>query len=101
MNVQGGEPEAIDSGVVGSRTYAFVGAERNSGLFVYDITDPANSQVLQYVARRAFTEDATEEVPGADLGPEYIQFVSAAESPMGVAFIIVSNEVCYPTTVSA
>lgn len=92
--MQGPEPEAIDAGVVGGATYAFVGLERNSGLVVFDVSSPREARLLQYVARRNFAEDAEEEeLPGADLGPEYVVFVAEEDSPIDAPIVIVSNEV--------
>ena len=92
--VQGPEPEAIDTGVVGGATYAFVGLERNSGIVVYDVSNPRSARLLQYVVRRNFAEDAeADEVAGADLGPEYVTFVAEEDSPIDAPIVIVSNEV--------
>ena len=45
LQMQGPEPEAIDTGVVGHKTYAFIGLERNSGIFVYDISQTGHSKL--------------------------------------------------------
>ncbi|HFG8782290.1 TPA: hypothetical protein ACGIZR_001824 [Corynebacterium striatum] len=54
---KGPEPEALAIGKVGDKTYAFVGAERLGGIFVYDVTDPANAKFTTYVNNRDFSTD--------------------------------------------
>ena len=94
--VQGPEPEAITTGVIDGKTYAFVGLERNSGIVVYDVSSPAQSRLVQYVAHRHFLEDGeADAAQGADLGPEYVVFVPAEDSPIANTPLLIStNEVC-------
>ncbi len=40
---KGPEPENVVTGVIGDRTYAFIGLERVGGIMVYDVTNPANA----------------------------------------------------------
>jgi DNA-binding beta-propeller fold protein YncE len=106
-DAKGPEPEAIDVGQVGNSWYAFVGAERMGGIFVYDITQPHNPTFVQYVNNRdlSIEQDSTEAAENdtienqADYAPEGIDFVSAADSPTGVPLIIVGNEVSGTTAV--
>jgi len=88
---KGPEPEALTLGRIGNKTFAFVGMERDSGLFVYDITDPTAPKFLQYLNLRDFT--ATDMALAGDLGPEGLAFVPAAESPNGEPLLLVANEV--------
>ena len=53
---------------VGGRTYAFIGLERQSGVMVYDVTDPANASFESYVPPLAGS--------AADLGPEVLKFIA-------------------------
>uniref|UniRef100_UPI002803B173 choice-of-anchor I family protein n=1 Tax=uncultured Corynebacterium sp. TaxID=159447 RepID=UPI002803B173 len=94
---KGPEPEALTIGTVGDRTYAFIGAERVGGIFVYDVTDPANSSFVTYVNNRDFSTD--ESAAAGDLGPEGFTFVDKADSPNGEYLLIVGNEVSGTTTV--
>ncbi|TDF34902.1 collagen-like protein [Alteromonadaceae bacterium M269] len=87
---RGPEPEALAVGAVGDRTFAFIGAERMSGIFVYDVTNPFNVQFVDYVINRDTTEGAA---PQGDLGPEGMAFVSATDSPTPNALLVVGNEV--------
>lgn len=95
---KGAEPEALAVGEVDGRTYAFVGLERSGGIMMYDITDPANAFMVDYVNTTTFetvTNDAGDEFQAArgDISPEGIAFVPADKSPTGTAVIAVSYEV--------
>ena len=94
---KGPEPEALVVGTVGERTYAFIGAERVGGIFVYDVTDPANASFVTYVNNRDFSTD--EYADAGDLGPEGFAFVDKKDSPNGEYLLIVGNEVSGTTTV--
>jgi hypothetical protein len=87
---KGPEPEALTVGKVGDKTYAFIGLERMGGIFVYDVTNPYDTQFVDYVINRDLTE-------GGDLmgdnGPEGMAFVNATDSPTGNALVIIGNEV--------
>lgn len=101
---KGPEPETVEIGVIGEKTYAFVGLERISGVMVFDITDPHDVSIATYASNRdfsvAYDEENLENVADAgDLGPEGIDFVSADESPSGKPLLIVGNEVSGTTTI--
>jgi hypothetical protein len=114
---KGGEPEAIDVGIIEGRTYAFIAQERSGDLFVYDITNPFQATFSSHYINRDFSADfelddeladpcdTTEgmdctEVPLAgDLGPESIKFVPAADSPNGNPLLLIGNEVSGSVTV--
>ena len=82
---KGPEPEGITIGTVNGRIYAFVGLERQSGVIVYDVTDPANAAYVSYVPP----------LPGAttDLGPEVLTFIAADRNPTGTPLLVNANEV--------
>ncbi|MDO6568342.1 choice-of-anchor I family protein [Alteromonas sp. 1_MG-2023] len=96
---KGPEPEALTVGVIGDRTYAFVGTERMGGIFVYDVTNPYDVQFADYIINRDLTEglEATDVI--GDLAPESLVFVSADESASGVPLLLVGNEVSGTVTV--
>lgn len=76
------EPEGVTIGTVGGRTLAFVGLERGGGgVMVYDVTDPSSVSFVQYLRN------------SGDESPEGMLFVSAADSPTGRDFLVVSHEV--------
>jgi alkaline phosphatase len=80
---KGPEPEAIAVGDVEGVTLAFIGLERDSGIMIYDITDPANASFLTYIEGQG----------NGNVSPEVIDFIPASESATGVAQIAVSYEV--------
>ena len=82
---KGPEPEGITVGSVGGRTYAFIGLERQSGVMVYDVTDPANASFESYIPPLAGS--------AADLGPEVLKFIHATENPTGKPLLATANEV--------
>jgi DNA-binding beta-propeller fold protein YncE len=108
---KGPEPEAVTIGQVGDKTYAFISAERLSGIFVYDVTNPYDAQFVDYFHNRNFDavyeidDDAVPaEVSGdyqqaGDLGPESLVFVPAADSATGQALLLMANEVSGSLTV--
>ncbi len=86
---KGPEPEAIEIGEVGGRTLAFIGLERDSGIMIYDISDPANASFVDYIDGAAL----------GNFGPEVITFIPAQDSATGLAQIAVSYEVSGTTAV--
>ena len=103
-DAKGPEPEGIEIGELGDRTYAFVGLERVGGVMVFDITDPRDVTFVTYAANRdfsvVFNEDDFSAVGSAgDLGPEGLEFVPASDSPNGKPLLIVANEVSGTTTI--
>lgn len=90
---KGPEPKAIAVGAIGERKYAFIGAERMSGIFVYDVTNPFEAFFADYIINRDLNEGSTANDVIGDLAPESIVFVSAEDSATGEALIIVSNKV--------
>jgi 2',3'-cyclic-nucleotide 2'-phosphodiesterase/3'-nucleotidase/5'-nucleotidase len=101
------EPESVAVGEIGGTPYAFVGLERDSGIVVFDLSNPESPAYVTYVNRRKFPRHpvtnallaCSNTVDCGDLGPEGLTFVPAAESPTGKALLIVSNEVSSTTTV--
>lgn len=96
---KGPEPEALTVGQVGDRTYAFIGAERMGGIFVYDVTNPYDVQFAEYIINRDLTEGLTSDDVIGDLAPESLVFVSAEDSPSGVPLLVVGSEVSGTVTV--
>lgn len=80
---KGPEPEGLTLGEINGRTYAFIGMERNHGIFMLDITDPTSAVFVDY------DRISTGSIP---LRPESLSFVSAADSPNGQNLLIVGFE---------
>ncbi|MCB5362964.1 choice-of-anchor I family protein [Pusillimonas sp. CC-YST705] len=98
---KGPEPEGVEIGVIGEKTFAFIGLERMGGVLAYDITDP-NAPVFQdYLNTRENWVDNPETAlaSAGDLGPEGLKFVPAADAPGGKPLLIVGFEVSGTTSV--
>jgi hypothetical protein len=118
---KGPEPEGVTLGRVRGKLYAFIGMERIGGILVVDLSDPRNSEYVDYLNNRRFRGAAGEPVPtcamfnppasddiedcvkpnaaAGDLGPEGLKFVPARDAPRGQPLLIVGNEVSGTTTV--
>jgi len=106
---KGPEPECIAVGTLSSgRQVVFVGLERVGGIMVYDISDPTAPKFNDFFNRRNFGDvdieiqvDEPDQFTGnsLDVGPEGIQFISAAISPICADLIAVSNAITGTTTI--
>ena len=86
LDNKGPEPESVVVGQVGSETYAFVALERASAILMYQITNPLKPKFVQHIRN---TTDLTD----GDISPEGLKFIPAAQSPNGVALLVVGHEV--------
>lgn len=89
---KGPEPEASLAFQIGELELLAIGLERIGGFMIYDVSNPASPQFLNYTNNRDFTVAADSSAAG-DLGPEDIIHISAANSPDGQDYLVVSNEV--------
>jgi DNA-binding beta-propeller fold protein YncE len=53
------EPESVATGELNGRPYAFVGLERDSGIAVFDLSDPESPALVQYINNRKFPRNPT------------------------------------------
>ncbi len=90
---KGPEPEAVAIGNINGGFFAFVGLERIGGVMVYDITNPAAPEFVDYEN----TRDTASE--GGDLAPEGIVLIPNSSSPDGKYYVVVANEVSSTLTV--
>ncbi|MEI7878890.1 MAG: esterase-like activity of phytase family protein, partial [Planctomycetota bacterium] len=89
---KGPEPEGVTTGVIGGKRYMFGLLERIGGIMAWSIDSPGAPVFQGYINMRNFT--AVNNTPAAgDLGPEGIQFVSAADSPNGKPLVLLANEI--------
>ncbi|TWH76053.1 alkaline phosphatase/hypothetical protein [Azomonas agilis] len=79
---KGPEPEAVAIGEIDGRSYAFIGLERDSGIMVYDITNPEHASFVSYI-------DSSEE---ENFAPEIIKFIDASDSLSGKPQLAVAYE---------
>ena len=96
-DAKGPEPEAIAIGEVDGDLFAFIGLERDSGIMIYDINDPANASFVNYIPPKFV--DTTPDGENARHAPEVIAFIPAEESQSGNAQIAVAYEVSGTTVV--
>lgn len=94
---KGPEPEGLALGKIGGSTFAFVGLERQSGIAVFDVTDPRAGRLAGYGSNRVFAGDPKAGTAG-DLGPEGVHFIAAGDSPNGKPLLAVGNEISGTTT---
>jgi hypothetical protein len=91
---KGPEPEALAYGQIDGRHYIFVGAERQNGIFQFDITDLSRVSIVGYFN----IVDGTKVVTGSQyVSPETIVFVPAAASPTGKPVLLVGYEGVEPS----
>ncbi|MEQ9547645.1 MAG: choice-of-anchor I family protein [Marinobacter sp.] len=97
---KGPEPEAITTGEINGQTFAFIGLERAGGIMVYNVTNPQNPELVQYINNRDFSVSQTDLENGmaGDLGPEGFTFIPAGSSPNSKPMLAVGNEVSGTTT---
>jgi hypothetical protein len=79
---KGPEPEAITTGLIGGREFAFIAMERIGGVFVYDI-EQIDAPAFQHYGP----------AQGGDLSPEGLSFVTAGQSPTGRPLLLIAHEV--------
>ncbi len=82
---KGAEPEAVITGEIDGRYYAFVGLERAAGgVMIYDVTNPALPSFESYTPGVTATEN--------DIALEGMVFISAEQSPNGNPLLVTANE---------
>jgi hypothetical protein len=100
-NESGGpQVESVTTGEVDGRTYAFVGIERGSVVYTYDITVPENPRFVGMNANRDYDvtfgdllSDPENPGRGGDFSPEGLEFVAAEDSPVDTPLLAVGYEV--------
>ncbi|WP_333694011.1 choice-of-anchor I family protein [Flavobacterium sp.] len=90
---KGPEPEGVTVATIADQTFAFVALERIGGVMVYNITDPNNPTFVDYKNTRSTSAYA------GDLGAEGIIYIEPTDSPTGVGYILVSNEISGTITI--
>lgn len=99
---KGPEPEGVELGRLGDKTFAFIGLERMGGVMVYDVSTPTAPVFVDYFNTRedwTTTDPSTVLSTVGDLGPEGLKFISPSDSPTGEALLVVGNEVSGTTAI--
>lgn len=79
---KGPEPEALVLGEIDGKPVLFIGMERQHGILAFDLSDPENPTLIDYIN-------------GADdslLSPESMFFISGLDSPTGFDTLLVGFE---------
>lgn len=84
-DAKGGEPEAVEVGVIDGRTYLFLGLERASAVMIFDLTDFDLGELTRDYLVGTIFDPALER-------PEGISFISAADSPDGSSYLLAAFE---------
>jgi len=95
---KGPEPEGLAVGKAFGRTLAFIAFERMGGIAMYDVSNPFDPSLLDYVNTRIF-ESSFNFATAGDLGPEGVTFISADNSPNGKPLIAVAHEISGSTVI--
>ena len=94
---KGPEPEAVETATVNNTPYAFVGLERVGGIMIFDLSDPADPEFIEYRNDRDFSlpiKDVSADERQDNLGPESLVFIPASENANSdTNLLAVSNEV--------
>ena len=88
---KGPEPEYVTTLQIGKNIYAIIGLERIGGIMVYDISNPAFSNFIDYINTRNFSGSELGNM--GDLGPEGLYAVEASASPTKRPLIFTANEI--------
>jgi|GEM_PF-213297 len=83
---KGPEPEGVAVSTINGKPYAFVCLERTGGLMAYNLDNPAAPQFEDYLNTRDVNAYA------GDNGAESVNVIPASQSPDGLTYIVVANE---------
>lgn len=98
-DAKGSEPESVAVFPMQGRWYASIALERQSGMMLYDVSNPAAPRFLAYNSNgrplnaTLSGEDAIKAAGGMLLGPEHQMFVAAEHSPNGKPLLMAGGEV--------
>jgi len=85
---KGPEPEALAFGSIDGRDFIFLGAERQNGIYQFDVTDFSNISIVGYF--NTFTSGL--DSGGDFISPETIRFIAASDNITGQNLLIVGYE---------
>ncbi len=90
---KGPEPEGVTVAQIGTETFAFISLERVGGVMVYNVTNPNNPTFVEYKNSRSTSAYS------GDHGPEGITYVAPQNSPTGIPYVLVANEISGTITI--
>ena len=90
---KGPEPEGIAFGRAFGKNWLVVGLERDGGIMLFEVSNPAAPQFVQYISTTDWLGGMFNLVrPAGDVSPEGILFIEAKNSPTKKPLVIVSYE---------
>ena len=89
---KGPEPEGLAVGAAYGRIWMVLALERDSGLMLYDVTDPVKPMFRQYLNTSLPGGDSIIGTAG-DVSPDGVLFIDGKDSPNGKPMFVVSYEV--------
>ncbi len=93
---KGPEPEGLGLGTAYGRTWMVVGLERDSGLMLYDMTNPTAPEFKSYIntskSAGNMLQSTKKNAAAGDVSPEGILIISPKDSPTGKALVLASYE---------
>ena len=90
---KGPEPEGVTLAQIGSEAFAFISLERVGGVMVYNVTNPNAPTFVDYKNSRSTSAYA------GDHGPEGITYIAPENSPTGMPYVLVANEISGTITI--
>lgn len=90
---KGPEPEDIKVGVIGGKSFAFIGLERIGGIMMYEVSNPLQPKFASYVNTREFVDAEGKAKLDTDTSPEGLEFIAASDSPTGTPLLLAAFEV--------
>ncbi len=99
---KGPEPESVVITEIGSKKIAIIGLERQSGLMVYDVTNPVKPVFEQFLSTRSESSQldlVSQTSNEGDLGPEGLLVIPAQDSPTKTPLLVVANEISNATVI--
>jgi len=93
---KGPEPESVVVGMIGERRILFVGNERTSTIFMFDITDPTAPVFAGSLFDGSLTDTFWNQLvagTSAPVDPEGLIFISAEDSPTDEPLVMVASAV--------
>lgn len=91
---KGPEPEGIAYGKAFGKHWVVVGLERDGGIMLFEVSNPADPQFAQYISSTDWAGAQYSMLkPAGNISPEGILFIEAKNSPTKKPLVIVSYEV--------
>lgn len=99
---KGPEAEGLAYGKAYGKHLVFVGLERVGGIVTFDVDNPNNPKIVDYINHRDFSKDPEDDITTVgDLGPEGLLFIDEDDAPGCQPLLVVGNEISGTTSIYA